>query len=142
MNRLKRETGAARLDLVAHSLDSLICRYYFQRLDGAGSVDDLVTLGTPHGGTVIDYYFAFNTACRETTPTSSFLKDLNRPDSTPGDVHFTAIYTIDDDVALPWWNSTYPDTTVDNRMVDWGIDHRALVDDPTVAGWVNDAVTD
>jgi len=44
---VRETTGAARVDVVAHSLGGLIARYYAQT-GGAASVRRLVTLGTPY----------------------------------------------------------------------------------------------
>lgn len=46
------ETGANKVHLVGHSLGGLLARYYVERLGGAGKVHTLITLGTPHFGTI------------------------------------------------------------------------------------------
>jgi pimeloyl-ACP methyl ester carboxylesterase len=46
-------TGCPRLNIVAHSLGGLVARYYVQKLGGDERVNILVTLGTPHSGTVL-----------------------------------------------------------------------------------------
>ncbi|MDG4795719.1 alpha/beta fold hydrolase [Micromonospora sp. WMMD1082] len=47
---VRRMTGAARVDIVAHSMGGLISRYYIDRLMDERDVDRLVMLGTPNGG--------------------------------------------------------------------------------------------
>jgi triacylglycerol lipase len=44
--------GKARIALVGHSLGGLLARWYVQEMGGADRVDRLVTLATPHAGTV------------------------------------------------------------------------------------------
>lgn len=46
------ETGYERVHVVGHSMGGLIGRYYVQRMGGHDRVHTLVTLGSPHGGTL------------------------------------------------------------------------------------------
>ena len=48
----QREPGE-RVTIVAHSLGGLDARFAITRLDGAGLIDQLITLGTPHHGTTL-----------------------------------------------------------------------------------------
>jgi pimeloyl-ACP methyl ester carboxylesterase len=47
IDRVRRETGAAQVDVIGHSLGGLVARYFTQT-DGARAVRRLVTLGTPY----------------------------------------------------------------------------------------------
>jgi len=47
VDAVRRETGAAQVDIIGHSLGGLVARYFVQT-GGAGSVRRLVTLGTPY----------------------------------------------------------------------------------------------
>ena len=49
---VKRETGAERVSIIAHSMGGVIARAYVQFLKGHESVDKLLTLATPHFGTL------------------------------------------------------------------------------------------
>ncbi len=53
IRRVLRETGALRVDLVAHSAGGIVARQFVQELGGAGQVDSLVTIATPHHGVVL-----------------------------------------------------------------------------------------
>ncbi|PWI47578.1 hypothetical protein CEE45_11030 [Candidatus Heimdallarchaeota archaeon B3_Heim] len=44
------ETGAEKIDLVGHSMGGMSSRYYIKFLDGIDTVDDYVSLGSPHHG--------------------------------------------------------------------------------------------
>src|SRR4051794_6407653 len=46
------ELGVEQVHLIGHSLGGLVARYYVQRLGGDDRVHTVVTLGTPHGGTL------------------------------------------------------------------------------------------
>lgn len=48
---LDRLADGRRLDIIAHSLGGLLSRWYLQEMNGARSVDRIVTLATPHAGT-------------------------------------------------------------------------------------------
>lgn len=52
VERLCEVTGAGRVSFVGHSLGGLIARYHVQRLGGHTRVDAVVTVATPHGGTL------------------------------------------------------------------------------------------
>ena len=45
-------TGAAKVDIITHSMGALSARYYVKYLGGDGKVDALVTLGGTNHGTV------------------------------------------------------------------------------------------
>ena len=50
-DRVRAQTGAAKVDLIAHSQGAMISRYYIKNLGGAGEVDSLVSLGGVMYGT-------------------------------------------------------------------------------------------
>lgn len=94
------ETGASRVDVVSHSMGALPARYYVQRLGGDARVDGWVSLGSPNHGTVTAYT-CFSRACREMRPASSFLRDLNEGDETPGLVRYATWRSPCDLVIVP-----------------------------------------
>jgi len=51
-DELRAETGADRVVLVGHSMGGLVSRAYLRR-HGPGKVDKLITIATPHHGTVL-----------------------------------------------------------------------------------------
>ena len=46
---IKTETGAKKVDIVAHSMGGLVARYYIQK-SGTGDVGKLIMIGTPNHG--------------------------------------------------------------------------------------------
>lgn len=52
LEALRTYCGVRRTHLVGHNLGGLVARYYVQVLDGDDVVDTVVTVGTPHFGTV------------------------------------------------------------------------------------------
>jgi pimeloyl-ACP methyl ester carboxylesterase len=49
---LNRELPGQTVDVVAHSFGGLVARYFIQNLGGANRVRHLITMGTPHRGSV------------------------------------------------------------------------------------------
>lgn len=55
INQIKAQVKWPRVDIVAHSMGGLVAREYIGTLNGGGSVDQLITLGTPHDGSPKGY---------------------------------------------------------------------------------------
>jgi triacylglycerol lipase len=75
-------TGASRVRLVGHSLGGLIARYYVQRLDGDARVDLVVTVATPHRGTMAAWLLAPVPLVRQIRPDSELYAELAEPAPT------------------------------------------------------------
>jgi len=71
---LLTETGAERVALVAHSMGGLVSRAYLRR-HGCARVSTLITLGSPHHGTIIARFGAGRDA-RQMGPGSDWLRQL------------------------------------------------------------------
>ncbi len=52
IEKIKKQTGNQKVDIVAHSMGGLVARNYISDLDRASNVRKLFTLGTPHLGSV------------------------------------------------------------------------------------------
>ncbi|WP_438817281.1 esterase/lipase family protein [Streptomyces actuosus] len=88
------QTGAAKVDLVTHSMGALSARYYLKNLGGTAYVDDFVsTAGVNHGTDVSALCAWLYTSCKEMTSGSSFLTALNSGDETPGNVDYAAYWS-------------------------------------------------
>ena len=90
------DKGWARVDIVAQSMGGLSARHFVKFLKSSARVDSYVSLGTPQYG--------INVACvlprtygGQMCPSSSFLRDLNRKDDTPGNAAWTTIYSTGDE---------------------------------------------
>lgn len=51
IDEVRERTGAAEVDLVGHSMGGVVARYYAAIAGGDAVVRNLVTIGSPHGGT-------------------------------------------------------------------------------------------
>ena len=92
-------TGYHRIHLVGHSLGGLVARYYVQRLGGDARVHTLVTLGTPHTGTVPAYFLPVRLG-RQLRPGSDLMAELAGP--APGcRTRFLAFWSDLDQMMIP-----------------------------------------
>ncbi|MBA3820146.1 MAG: alpha/beta fold hydrolase [Deltaproteobacteria bacterium] len=51
VDEVRAATGATEVDIVGHSMGGVVARYYVSLAGGDAVVKNLVTLGSPHGGT-------------------------------------------------------------------------------------------
>jgi triacylglycerol esterase/lipase EstA (alpha/beta hydrolase family) len=122
---------------------------------GAAEVDSLVTLGTPNYGTVaanIVRVFTLGTcvgitACEQMTIGSSFLAGLNAGDDSIGNVAYTNIATVMDELVQPYTNSflNAADGNIANRALQSQcflriVGHLGLIVDGAVYSGVRDAL--
>lgn len=92
-------TGYERLHVVGHSLGGLIARYYVQRLGGDERVHTLVTLGTPHRGSLHAYLLPVRIG-RQLRPGSDLMTELDLP--APGcRTRFVAYWSDFDQIIVP-----------------------------------------
>jgi triacylglycerol lipase len=89
-------TGADQLVILAHSMGGLAARAYLRR-HGARRVAKLITLGTPHQGTVTARIAAGQNG-RQMVPGNAWLKQLN--EETPG-VPVVSVFSHQDNVVVP-----------------------------------------
>jgi triacylglycerol lipase len=101
VNQIKAATGAAKVDIITHSMGGLSSRYYLKNLGGTANVDDWVSLGGPNHGTTWAYGCFFFSPCNQMIPGSSFLNQLNSGDETPGAVTYGTWWSPCDELINP-----------------------------------------
>ncbi|HET6257993.1 alpha/beta fold hydrolase [Pseudonocardia sp.] len=140
VEELRERTGADRVHIVGHSLGGMIARYYVQRMGGTAAVDTLVTLGSPHSGTLTAHLMPTPLA-RQLRPGSDLLEELSR--RAPGcSTRFLVVWSRMDQMVVPQRNArlTHPDLDVEEfELRDVG--HLSLPIDPRTVHWVATALT-
>lgn len=125
IERICARTGHDKVHVVGHSLGGLIARYHVQRQGGDRRVDTLVTLGTPHGGSVLAHALP-TPLVRQLRPGSTVLQELAEPVDRC-DTRITAVYSDLDQLVLPTsaGRCDHPDLDARNVLVR-GVGHMSL----------------
>jgi triacylglycerol esterase/lipase EstA (alpha/beta hydrolase family) len=107
IERICAATGAAQVVLVCHSMGGLAARSYLAR-HGAARVRKLVTIASPHGGTVHAHLGAGENG-RQMRRASAFLGALRDREAGRGPgCAATSIYTPQDNLVAPHESSLLP----------------------------------
>jgi triacylglycerol lipase len=118
VDRVRQQTGAAKVDIVGHSQGGMMPRYFIKFLGGASKVDDLVGLAPSNHGTLNPFAAPSGflcPACRQQAAGSDLLQRLNSGDESPGDVSYTQVVTRYDEVVIPYTSGFLaPDALVTN----------------------------
>jgi len=91
VDEIRDLTGAERVHVIGHSMGGLLTRWYVQELGGDRRVDTVITLGSPHEGTLAAWLWPERTA-RDMRPGSSVISGplgvdlLRRRPADPADL--------------------------------------------------------
>ena len=125
IDQICEQTGHERVHVVGHSLGGLIARYYVQRQGGDRRVESLVTLGTPHHGSILAHVLP-TPLVRQLRPGSPLIQELAAP--APGcRTRVTAVYSDLDQMVVPSaaGRCDHPDLRARNVLVR-GVGHMSL----------------
>jgi triacylglycerol esterase/lipase EstA (alpha/beta hydrolase family) len=132
---LRGATGAPRVAIVAHSMGGLVARAWM-RAYGTGRVARLITLGTPHHGTVLARFgFGANAAQMRAGAegASPWLRALADGEDDAVRALITSIYTRHDNIVAPRRSSALPGA---HNIAVSGVGHVALGSDARVLALV------
>ncbi|MFD3720610.1 esterase/lipase family protein [Streptomyces sp. NPDC058674] len=133
VEEVRRQTGAARVDVVSHSFGSLVSRWYVKFGGGSAAVGHWVSLAGPNRGTSTAWTCAlWDQACRDMTPGSYVVRNLNAGDETPGAVRYATFWSNCDEVVNP--DDSVPLTGAANTAVGCLKHNDLLGDDAASAG--------
>jgi len=128
-------TGAERVALIAHSMGGLVARAYLRRF-GAARVEQLITIGTPHHGSMLARTFA-GRCLAQMRPASRWLADINHDESAPSPVPITSIWSRHDSMVAPQASA---ELRCARNIPLVGIGHNALLNHPDVIDEVARAI--
>ncbi|QHC23139.1 esterase/lipase family protein [Streptomyces sp. GS7] len=138
VDQVLRQTGAAQVDIVAHSLGSLTTRWYVKFGEGVTKVRHWVSLAGPNHGTQLAWLCApYDQGCRDMTPGSYVVTHLNEGGETPGPVRYTTLWSrCDEQISPPTSTALAGADNIETPCLK----HNDLLTDPTVADEVRTAL--
>ncbi|MCB0347710.1 MAG: hypothetical protein KDD37_02700 [Bdellovibrionales bacterium] len=123
VDEVLKDTNAKQIDIVAHSLGGVVARYYMSLGEGRGKIKELITLGTPHNGTMLSRILSFlpgSSLGWDLRENSYFLRTMNET-SLPKSSRLTNIYSPLDWTVWPKNNLTVkgsPKASFQNICID------------------------
>lgn len=140
IEKVAANTGYERIHVIGHSLGGLIARYYVQRLGGDAHVHTLVTLGTPHLGTVFARAAPLLPLVRQLTPQSAVIQELAEP-APDCRTRFIAFHSDIDHLIVPHRNARleHPDLNARNVAVR-GVGHMSMPNNARIAFQITEAL--
>ncbi|MBM0260587.1 alpha/beta fold hydrolase [Micromonospora sp. 4G55] len=154
VDQVRASTGAAKVDLVAHSEGGLVSRWYVKFLGGADAVGRYVSLGSPQQGTYAANILKFIglgscagiVACQQMSIGSDLLTALNGGDDTPGAIRWATVRTWQDELVWPIGNAALSDGANNVLIQSWCplrlVGHLSLILDGTTYTVVRQVLTD
>ncbi|MEK9777429.1 MAG: alpha/beta fold hydrolase, partial [Quisquiliibacterium sp.] len=103
---LQAATGAPGVALVCHSMGGLVARAYLRRHPRA-AVRCVVTLGTPHRGTV-HARLGTGANVRQMRPDSTWLRELAATETKETNARYTVIFSHHDNIVAPHQSQQLP----------------------------------
>ena len=125
IDAILRDTGASQVAIVGHSMGGLVARAYLRRF-GPARVRLLMTLGTPHQGSVHAYLFP-GASLAQLRPGNRWLATLNAEALPP--VRVVALWSPHDSMVAPQASARLPGA---DEILIRGVGHNALLGDPEV----------
>jgi triacylglycerol esterase/lipase EstA (alpha/beta hydrolase family) len=119
-------TGAMPVAVVAHSMGGLVARAYLRGWGGA-KVRRVITLGTPHQGSVLAHVFP-GRSLAEMRPGNRWLEELGRA-TAGGGPPIVSLWSWHDSMVAPQASSVLERA---ENVALMGIGHNALLADPAV----------
>jgi len=115
-------TGAARVALIAHSMGGLVARAYLRRF-GASRVAKLITIGTPHHGSMLAWTFV-GCCLSQMRPGSPWLAALNSSEDGTRPTPTLSIWSRHDSMVAPQASA---ELACARNVALVGIGHNALL---------------
>ncbi|MGI9156939.1 MAG: esterase/lipase family protein [Marmoricola sp.] len=159
VTRVRKATGAAKVDILGHSEGTVMPDYYAKFLGGARYIHSYVSLAPIWHGTALgslgqqresDKAYGAPSAglpgcgaCTELGTGSAFIKKLRKGGPAVSGIHYTNIVTKYDELVLPYTSgiqSGMTNITVQDKCATDYSEHFEIVADPVAAGYVLNAL--
>lgn len=108
IEHIRRESGGRVVDVVAHSMGGLVARACLRARGPASGIGRLITLGTPHQGTLALGWLGCDRMVAQMRPGSPLLGRLAVDDPVPSIADCISIYSADDALVVPASAAYYP----------------------------------
>jgi pimeloyl-ACP methyl ester carboxylesterase len=125
VERLRAASGAPQAILVCHSMGGIAARAYL-RQHGDAAVSRVVTLASPHHGTIFGL-LGHGANARQMARGSAYLNALAGVETLERRRRFICIASADDNLVVPRSSPLLPDA--EHHVID-GVGHLALLEDP------------
>ena len=125
VEKVRRVTGYERVHVIGHSMGGVVARYYVQCLGGDKRVHTVVTLGSPHSGT-LPAYLVPHSVVKQMRPDSPIVRELDAP-AAHCRTRMVAIWSDLDQMIIPKRNAriVHPDLNARNVFVR-GVGHMSF----------------
>ncbi|MBB4845517.1 pimeloyl-ACP methyl ester carboxylesterase [Paucibacter oligotrophus] len=128
VQRLSAACGGQAPVLVGHSMGGMAIRAWWRRHGGPDRVRRVMTLGTPHGGTLLAQ-FSPATNARQMRPDSPWLRELAAQEAAELGAQFDCYFSRCDQMVCPAQTAVLPGS---QAMELQAIGHLAMVFEPRV----------
>jgi triacylglycerol lipase len=127
IDSVRAATGAERVVLIGHSMGGLVSRAYLRRF-GGDRVAKLVTIGTPHHGSVLAWSFV-GRGLEQMRPGNPWLVELDRNENQSAPVPIVSIWSRHDSMVAPQASSVL---ACGENIALAGVGHNAMLSDERV----------
>ncbi len=141
VDKVRKDYGVEKVDVLAECTGGLIARHYIQALGGDKKVSRLVTFVSPqHGIAAVPIVAAMVRwpALYDLSPGSQFLRTVNG--EKPSAVPITSIYTCTDEYIQPYSTSVIPGATNIGLCGKGFVGHFQTFYDPSIYMVMHDAL--
>lgn len=121
-------SGQDKVLLIGQSMGGLVCRAYVHKC-GVHAVRQIITLGSPHHGTVLAYLLG-GANLKQMRPRSAWLNELN---ATIIDIPQVTVFSIHDNIVVPQNSSALPGA---QEVILTGMGHLSMAFSEELAGEV------
>lgn len=125
-NRIKQETNRSDLNLIGHSMGGLVVSTYASQLAPPGRVKNVITIGSPFGGTQMAHIGFIGKSAKEMLPDSEFVKKVQQTMENHPEIRFYQTMSQADELIIPQ-TSAFADHHLDRHYAVDDIGHMTLL---------------